>query len=273
MNKKVGLACLVTAALTLTACGPSASEYEKASNRVEELEREAGVLRKEVASLKSELEEIKFGAERLLSKARAEIDSNELSKAKETLSQLIKRHPDSIEKQQASALLSDVQHKIDQKQQEEKAAREQAEKNLKREVDEVEGITWISHKSAPILEKYMALYFGAKENDASMYPLRVKIHYSDDSWLFVKSLTIKADEATYEIGPVEFKRDHASRTIWEWMDVPVKDFQMLNRILSSKRTVIRFHGDKYYSDFVLPESQKSQMREIYAAWKSRGGKE
>ena len=273
MRRNYKIIPLLVAAFGLSACGPDASEYEKVSSHAAALEAEAGALRKEVASLKAELEEIKFGAEKLLAKAESEIEADNLLGAKASLTQLIKRHPDSGESSKAALLLAEVQRKIDQKAREELAARERAEKNLKREEDEVEGITWLSHKGSPILGKYMKLYFGTKGGDASQYPLRVKMQYSDDSWLFVRSLTIKADETNFEIGPVEFKRDNSSGTIWEWMDVPVSDFKMLAKILTAKRVVIRFHGDKYYSDFVVPKSQQLQMQEIYAAWKARGGKE
>ena len=62
-------------------------------------------------------------------------------------------------------------------------------------------------------------------------------------------------------------------TTWEWIDVPVEDFQMFDKIISSKKVVVRFHGSTHYSDFVVPESQRERTREVYLAWKARGGKE
>lgn len=142
---------------------------------------------------------------------------------------------------------------------------------MKKEVDEIKGITWISHKGAPVLAKYVSLYFATKDGTAKDYPLRLRIQYYDDDWLFVRSLTIKADDRTYEMPQLDFKRDNASGSIWEWMDEPVKDHQMVKQIMSAKRVIIRFNGNTYYSDFTLPQAQQEQMREVYAAWQGLGG--
>jgi len=52
----------------------------------------------------------------------------------------------------------------------------------------------------------------------------------------------------------------------------VPDFKMLDAVLAAEKVIIRFHGQKYYSDFVLPEEQKAAMREVLLAWQRYGGK-
>jgi hypothetical protein len=120
-------------------------------------------------------------------------------------------------------------------------------------------------------EKYASLYFGTSNNNSSGYPISLRVQYYDDDWLFVRSLTIKADDKTYELNGLDFKRDNSSGAIWEWVDMTVTDHKMLAHWMSAKRVIIRFHGDTYYSDFSQPQEQRNQMKEVYAAWKGLGG--
>ena len=151
-------------------------------------------------------------------------------------------------------------------------ALERAIGNMKKSTDEIKGITWVSHRSTPVLAKYASFYFGSNKDSAANYPLRLKLQYYGDDWLFVRSVTVKADDKVYELGRLDFERDHSSGSVWEWIDMPVKDHAMLNHWMTAKRVVIRFNGDKYYNDFTLPHGQQAQLREVYQAWKIMGGK-
>jgi hypothetical protein len=119
--------------------------------------------------------------------------------------------------------------------------------------------------------KYLALYFGTKNGSASIYPVRLKFKYTSDDWLFVGGVTLKVDEQVFELPNMKFERDNGSGSIWEWSDEPVIDHEMLRAILNAKRVVIRFNGNQYHSDFILPTTQQVAMRETYAAWKKYGG--
>jgi hypothetical protein len=255
----------------LAACGPSSQEQEQIR-----------ALKAEVERLKAELEDVKFGAGRLLAQAKSAFEAANDSEAHAVLVELLKRHPDAPESNEGAALLKRVdariaaaeeQRKQDEQRRKEEArlALERATKNLKQDVDEIRGITWMKHKSALVSGKYASLYFGTRNGSASGYPVRLQVQYYDDDWLFVRSLTIKADEKTYELRGLDFKRDHSSRSIWEWVDMPVTDHEMLAHVMSAKRVIIRFHGNTYDSDFTLPSAQQNQMREVYAAWRGMGG--
>jgi len=255
----------------MSGCGSSAQEQE------------INKLKEEISKLKAELDDAKYGATILLQKAKSEVNSNNLVQAQSSLQELIKRHPETPEANSATPLLIEVKERIlavetAKKKEEEKRkiaerlALEKAEKNLKKNHDEIDGITWVSHKNTPIFQKYAALYFGTKNGSASNYPIRLKLFYYSDNWLFVEGVTIKADEHTFELPNLKFERDNGSGSIWEWSDAGVNDHAMLNAILDAKRVVIRFNGHQYRSDFILPKSQQDAMRETYAAWKKYGGK-
>ncbi|HEX4954862.1 MAG TPA: hypothetical protein VF017_15840 [Thermoanaerobaculia bacterium] len=270
MNKTFLLALAL-----LAGCGPSQRDYDQARNRAVELEGQ-------VAALRAELEEVKFGAPHLLNQAKAATEAKKDEEARALLTELLSRHPSSAESKEAALLLAQVESRTaaarqhqkreeERRVQEARAMLERATRNMERRTDDIKGITWVSHRNAPVLGKYVSLYFGSKDGSAAVYPLRLKVQYSGDDWLFVRSLIVKADDKVYELGGLEFERDHSAGSVWEWIDMPVKDHAMVDHWMTAKRVVVRFNGDKYYSDFALPERQQVQMREVYEAWKSMGG--
>lgn len=271
--KKICMTAVLTAALA--GCGDAGREKA--------LQDQVTMLQAEVAALKGELDEERNGAPRLLAKAEGEIKSGNPAAAGTTLSTLIAKHPGTDQATKAEMLLVDIQLKAEaeaekaRKEAERKAKEEQellarAERNLSRSTDEIRGITWLKHKDEPVLQKKMALYFGTKDNSAEGYPLRLRLQYFDDDWLFVNAVTIKAGEQMFELRTGSFERDNGSGSIWEWSDEPVPDFKMLDAVLAAEKVIIRFHGQQYYDDFVLPEKQKAAMREVLSAWLRYGGK-
>ncbi|UGB37693.1 hypothetical protein [Frateuria soli] len=259
----------------LAGCGPSQEDYDRANKRTAELEAK-------VSALQAELQEVKFGASRLLAQAKSAYQVENDGEAKKLLVDLLKRHPASPESTEATALLALVDSRIaakelerkrkeEQKAKEERLLVERAAKNMKKNFDEIKGVTWVSHRNAPILGKYVSLYFGTDGNGAANYPLRLKLQYYGDDWLFVRSVIVKADDKVYELGRMDFERDNSSGYVWEWIDMPVKNYEMLNQWMSAKRVVVRFNGDQYYDDFTLPREQQTQLREVYQAWQAMGG--
>lgn len=267
---------LIATLAILSGCGPSQKEYEQAKNRVIELDAQVTVLR-------AELEDVKFGANRLLAQAKSAHKLNNDAEAKKLLADLLKRHPTSTESREGTALLAQVDSRLaaaelqrkrdeERKAQEERLALTRAIGNMKKSTDQIKGITWVSHRRAPVLATHVAIYFGSSKDSAANYPLRLKLQYYGDDWLFVRSVTVKADDKVYELGKLDFERDHSSGSVWEWIDMPVKDHEMLNHLMTAKRVVTRFDGDKYYKDFTLPAEQLTQLREVYQAWKIMDGK-
>lgn len=267
----------VALAALLVGCGGGDSE------KAVKLQKEVGELQQEVAALRAELDAERNGPERLLAKAKNEIAKDRLAEGKKTLSGLVDRYPESSQAKDAGAELASVSQRIEaaEKAKQAEAARLAAEQeralarlnaNLQKRTDEIKGITWFSHKTEPVLDTHMSLYFGTKDGSAAGYPLRMKFHYFADDWLFIGSVTIKADDQIYTLESMDFERDNGSGSIWEWSDSPVDDMAMLGKIVAAKKVVIRFDGRQYYNDFVLPEAQKTAMKEVMLAWQRYGGK-
>lgn len=267
---------LIAIIFFISGCGPSQKDFDKASLRVVELETL-------VSKLQAELDDEKFGSNRLLNLAKAAIDSKNNDEAKKILEDLLSRHPAALEVGEAKSLLVQVNSRIaaaelaqkkaeEQKVLEAKLALEKAIGNMKKDTDEIRGITWVKHRNTPVLGTYVSLYFGTKDGSAATYPLRFKIQYQSDDWLFINSIIVKADDKTYTFKNLDFERDHSSGSIWEWTDFQLEDHKMFKQWMSAKKVVFRFEGRTYYKDFILPRNQNERLREVYKAWEVMGGK-
>ncbi|WP_460044160.1 hypothetical protein [Pseudomonas sp. S2_H01] len=272
------IACTMLVVVGLSGCGNA--DHQDA----EKLKAQVIQLQSENSALKAELDSEKNGPARLLSTGRAALEEGSRERAEKAFQQLIARHPESPQAQEAKTAIAAIAAKRLEEAQAKKAEQEkkaeadriaaaQAEKNLKRSVDEVRGIVWLSHKSEPFMSDYVSLYFGTEQSSAASYPLRLKLHYFGDDWLFVQSVTIKADDQTFNLGGLDFSRDNTGGSVWEWSDAPLSNRPMIDKVIASKKVIVRFNGRQYYKDFILPDAQKLAMKEIIAAWKAHGGKD
>jgi hypothetical protein len=273
--KKIYSLAIASVLVALSGCGPSQSELEQARNRTAKLEAQ-------VLARQAELDDIKFGSERLLAQAKVAYENRHYAEAVKISTALLARHPASRERSEASSLLADAKGRIEaanlqrkkeeeNRANEERATHDRALGNMAQSTDEIKNITWISHKQAPVLQTYISTYFGSQNQRVGSYPLRLKMQYYSEDWLFVNSVVIKADDDVYEMGDLDFERDNSSGSIWEWVDIPIKDFKMLNRVMTAKRVVIRFNGRQYYKDFIVPDNQLAQIREVHHIWRAMGG--
>lgn len=251
-------------------------------NRTHQLQAQVTTLEAKVSSLQAELEAERNGPDRLIARAQNELAADELGKSKSTLAELVARYPESKQARESLSLNAKIDLKIANAEKAKQAERErqaeknrqiiaQLDKNLSKRLDEIQGVTWIRHKSVPSLKSHMELYFGTQGQPLRVLPLRMKLQYSSEDWLFVKSVTIKADEQLIRLGALNFERDNGSGKIWEWADLPASDVGTLNKIINAKKVLIRFDGRQYYNDFILPDDQKKAMRDIVVAWQRYEG--
>lgn len=276
------LAAFLASAL-LTGCGRPESEFKALETRI--------------ASLEKQLEDCRYDPEKLLSSIR---DRAEKKQHKDVISEaeaLISRHRGSHAAKEAEKLAELARGDIAKLEEEAKAREErrqaEAEKraaaekhakerelasalsNLRKNVDEIRGITFYRHKSAPqylnsrsIIEPYIGV-----DNSNGHAFLRLKITYVADDWLFIEQYLISMDGTTQEI-PVdrfEIKRDNSGGQIWEWVDKSASDAttkSLLQRIASSKKVVIRYEGRDYRKDRTISASEQRLIRDVLAAYEA-----
>lgn len=121
--------------------------------------------------------------------------------------------------------------------------------------DDMEETTWITHKNQPKYTntKGFYTYIGIKNGVPWE---RLVIRYYGDDWLFIQNIKIKSDDNTYNLYPANLERDNNS-SVWEWIDISPSnsDLIMLERVIGSKETKVRFEGKKYYKDWVLTNKE------------------
>lgn len=227
------------------------------------------VLKQRVAELERELDSIKNGPARVLAGARASFDSGRLDEAKAGAERLLKSSPAVAEAADAKLLLE----QIAARQAEDAARVKTATASLVQDTDKVRGITWFKHKSGRVLQWHLKLYFGRSEEGALM-PLRIKAQFVGEDWLFVNRITVKADDRKFSALAGTWERDNGAGTVWEWIDLPTDEDlrEMVSAIIAAKDVVVRFEGDKYYSDKSVPQAMKDELRDVLLAYSALSSK-
>ncbi len=137
---------------------------------------------------------------------------------------------------------------------------------LRKVKDEIEGTTWNYDPSSPRYNNSDAfhLYFATKGDFA--YPLRLKISYHANDWLFINSFVVVADGQRFERNHTRFEKDN-NHKIWEWYDEPMTqdDKKMIEAVINSKKAIIRFYGDKYHNDRTVSQQKKLALKNILTA--------
>jgi len=116
------------------------------------------------------------------------------------------------------------------------------------------------------------LKFSIPNNSSSAEALKLTIGYRDNDWLFIGKVTFLIDGQQFEVLG-KFERDHSYGTIYEWIDKNVEGdiLTLLDKIIHSNSTKVRFTGDQYYKDATIYPEQKEALRNIYNHYKMNGG--
>lgn len=260
--------------LILVSCsGVSQSEYN--------------ALKAENEKLQEEIQELKFGPDKLLNQAKRFLDNKDFSKAESELKTLLQKHSGSEQATEAKSLLTIAENGIiEQKlaQEKEKVENERKEKErlanatkkLNKKYDDVNEITWYRDRTSPAYVNYNGFYAYIGQSKGSKPWLRLAIQYAADDWLFIESYTIKVDNQTYEISEGsygEIKTDNGEGGIWEWLDRQVgsSEYEIIKAVANGKNTKIRFVGKDYHKDKIITEQQKTALRNILDAYEALGG--
>lgn len=263
----------------ISCSGVSQKDYDTLKAQMDSLIVENGKFKKEI-------EDLKFGAENLLSQAKVHLENKDYDNAKSKLESLIKRHPASQQVIEAKKLLMDVENGIkEQKLAEEKAKleKEKAErerlanvtKKLRTKYDDVNEITWYYDKSTPYYANNNSfhIYMGKEKNGSPW--LRFRIQYAADDWLFIENYTIKTDSTSYTIDTSygEVETDNGYGGIWEWYDVPMTNllYGIVKDVIKSKSVKLRHSGKQYYKDRTITEKEKQGLQNVLDAYKALGG--
>ena len=145
--------------------------------------------------------------------------------------------------------------------------------NMRVEKDEVRGLTFYYSKTQPYYADercYVLPYIG---QDSTHTWLCAQYHYMDyDNWVFWTNLTFAVDDQRYYkyYNYFDVVRDNDTE-VWEYVntaDVTEDDIEMFWAIANSEKTIVRFEGDEYYSDFTVSQADKDAIREVLTAYEA-----
>ena len=141
-------------------------------------------------------------------------------------------------------------------------------RSLRKHTAEFDGASWYRHPKSPRYQdtrSYLTLY--VLESGTGQRELEFFINYTGDSWLFVRSAKLNIDGEYVNLPASTWSRDNDSN-IWEWTGYSATPalIEVAQKIVNSKRAVIRFEGQQFHDDFVIPRSDKNVIRDMLEAW-------
>lgn len=159
-----------------------------------------------------------------------------------------------------------------------KAAAEQLLAGFKKEEDKVRGLKFYFPSAFPYYTDYWATdvrcfalpYLG---QDSSSTWLRFICNYTGDDWIFFKKLTFAIDDERYtkSFNYFDVTRDNAYGDVWEYVDVDVSEGnyeEILQAIVDSTETIIRFEGDDYHYDLTVSAGDKEAIRQMLTVYQA-----
>lgn len=240
-------------------------------------------LQAEVDMLTLELDNCKFGAEKLYKYALSYKKNGQYEESRKQILKLMQKHPKSSQALKSEPLLKEINELIENKnlkKEAERAAKEAVEKkrrqkalkNMRKKHDDMNDITWYRDKSSPIYSNVNGLfcYFGVSKKEPLR--LRFRIQYKGENWLFINSYLINVDGVKYEMNADGISRDN-DNGIWEWIDILVfkDELEIIKAISKGKKVKIRHIGDKYYKDRIITNREKQALRNVLDAYQAIGG--
>ena len=146
-------------------------------------------------------------------------------------------------------------------------------KSFRVEYDDMNDVKFYYDKSSPKYSNSNGFYCYVSETKLGV-GLRLKVQYYAENWLFIKDFMVKSDSTVLRIFPSsEAKRDNSSGMVWEYWDEPVdkSKLEILQNVVVSKESKIRFNGAQYYSEKPITDSQKKALQRILELFEAMGG--
>lgn len=190
--------------------------------------------------------------------------------------QIVDHYPISDAGKRAVALLPELEAKSkaerERQEAERKATKAKALASLRKQRDDVNGINFYNAPESPqSVANYWKLYLAVPDKGAPY--LRFVFMYTGDDWLFIRGVTLNVDGEKLPDVPLNafrINRDNSGGRVWEWYDEAIsdKDLRLFERLVSSKKTIIRYSGSQYYKDRILSQEEKRAMRKVLDAYRA-----
>jgi hypothetical protein len=140
--------------------------------------------------------------------------------------------------------------------------------------DAVKNLKFYYDKSSPRYVNANGFYLYAGQEAGSDPYLFLGIQYFGSDWLFIQSYFFNVDGETYEITPNygDINTDNDT-DVWEWYNEPATDanIEMVQKIVDSKKTILRLEGRQYHKDVTITQAQKAAFKNVLSVYQGLGG--
>jgi len=243
-------------------------------------------LQSQIKQLEIELDDCKNGAAKLLAKIQIDFEDEKWIDVKLTHSIFESRHPESEEFKEANdiyekVLLFEEKQRVEEEKKrieaenllkKEKEDRLRALKKLKKESDDISGVTWYYN---PYFTHYnnrnnVSVYIGKRESSKPW--MRLKMSYNGDDWIFFEKAFLSYNGNTLEIPFDKYddkESDNSGGEVWEWIDVSVTPEieTFLRDLANSTNPKMRLSG-KYTETRNLTYTEKKAIRDVINGYQS-----
>lgn len=248
--------------LSLLSCGgPTSTDYNKAVAEVK-------MLRDSLDLVKKELNAYMYSPSKLCANIDVLYKADSLQSLQNIAAELAKYHPESKELKEVNSMISDIEARRHRIAAEETSKRMRAVDKLKKNYDDVSGITWYQN---PYFVHYnnsnlLSMYIGKSEDNVW---LRLVMSYEGEDWIFFENAYLSYEGNTREIIFDKFrdkKSDHDTR-VWEWIDVSVDEETLgfIQNFANGKSPKMRLTG-KYSKTRNISNKEINALKDILLAY-------
>ena len=146
--------------------------------------------------------------------------------------------------------------------------------NVKKDEFDPNGKTWYKPKSAPKYTNQNGIYLYFATQEGRTCPLRFRVQYYADDWLFFKKIQFSIDGNAYEYIPSDTEHDNGNGgKIWEWFDEALSgsDKELIYDLAGANNAKMKFIGRQYHDIKTITKNQITDMKRTLELYKAMGG--
>ena len=145
--------------------------------------------------------------------------------------------------------------------------------NVTKDEFDPNGLTWYKPKSAPKYTNRNGIYLYYSTSKDGINPLRFRVQYYAEDWLFFKKIQFSIDSSAYEYVPRNTATDNGAGYIWEWFDeaLNTSDKELINALANAKSAKMKFIGRQYYDIRNISKEQITDIKRTIELYKAMGG--
>jgi hypothetical protein len=136
------------------------------------------------------------------------------------------------------------------------------------EYDKVEKMIRFEPDKSPSSDYYNHSYiaFSGFIKGTKIQPF-VKFNYTGADWVYANRIKLVCDDETFEYDSLKFYTLGTVDFVSEYILMPFSENmqELIPKIINSKETIIRFYGDPIYSDLIVTNEMKSDMKNFMKA--------